>query len=149
MAQQYSRRQMGRFLSTGLILAPLGACVAPVRVPREFAVPADVLFSTGSATLRPEAQAALSDIVGQIRAVYAFPAVRVIGHTDNVGSDATNDALSIRRAETVRVWLITNGSIPEGVVSAEGRGKREPLVSNDTPAGRAQNRRVQLIATPS
>ena len=150
MTEQYSRRHIGRFLATGLLLAPVAACVPVMPAPpREFAVPADVLFSIGSASLRPEAQAALSDIVGQIRAVYANPTVRVIGHTDNIGSDAANDALSLRRAESVRSWLIVNGGLAPGVLSAEGRGKSEPIASNDTAAGRAQNRRVQLIATPT
>ena len=99
--------------------------------------------------MRPQAQSALTDIMGQIRAVYPTPAIRVIGHTDNVGSDAANDALSLRRAEVVRSWIITNAGIPPAVVSAEGHGKSEPEVPNDTPAGRAQNRRVQLIASPA
>ena len=147
--EQQSRRQIGRFLATALLLVPLGACVATAQPPRPFAVPADVLFSTGSASLRPEAQAALTDIVGQIRAVYANPAIRVIGHTDSVGSDAANDVLSQRRAEAVRSWLVANAGLAPTVVSAEGHGKNEPEASNDTPAGRAQNRRVQLIATPA
>lgn len=148
---QFGRRQTGRFLAAALLSTSLAACVAtpPPAAPRPFEVPSDVLFSTGSATLRPQAQAALTDIVGQIRAVFPNPAIRVIGHTDNVGSDATNDALSLRRAEAVRSWLITNGGLAPAVVSAEGHGKNEPLVPNDTAAGRAQNRRVQLIATPA
>ena len=149
MLEQLGRRRVGQFLATALFLAPLGACVGVPQAPRPFAVPADVLFTTGSAALRPQAQAALTDIMGQIRAVYPTPAIRVIGHTDNVGSDAANDALSLRRAEVVRSWIIANAGIPAAVVSAEGHGKTEPEVSNDTPAGRAQNRRVQLIASPA
>ena len=76
----------------------------------------------------------------------------MIGHTDSIGSDAVNDALSLRRAEAVKAWLAGAG-IPPSVVSAEGRGKHEPLAPNtfpdgrDNPEGRAQNRRVQLIAS--
>lgn len=148
MLEQLGRRQVGRFLATAFLLAPLGACVGTVGA-RPFAVPADVLFTTGSASLRPQAQAALNDIMGQIRAVYPTPAIRVIGHTDNVGSDTTNNALSLRRAEVVRSWLIANAGIPPAVISAEGHGESEPIASNATPAGRLENRRVQLIATPA
>lgn len=159
---RHGRRQVGRFLATALLLAPLGACVGTaypgqsVAQPdtRQYALPADVLFPFNSAVLRPEAQAALADTLGQIRAVYPYPAIRVIGHTDSIGSDAVNDELSLRRAEAVKAWLIGAG-IPPTVVYAEGRGKREPVAPNtfpdgrDNPAGRAQNRRVQLIASPA
>ena len=115
----------------------------------------DVLFGFGSATLRPEAAAALNDILNQIRSVYPYPAIQVVGHTDSIGSDTANDALSLRRAESVRVWLIRTGGIPDAAITAEGRGKREPIAPNtlpsgaDNPQGRAQNRRVELIARPA
>ena len=157
------RWQTGRLLAAALLLTPLGACVGtayPVAQPvpqgnfRQYALPADVLFPFNSAVLRPEAQAALAETLGQIRAVYPYPAIRVVGHTDSIGSDAVNDELSMRRAEAVKAWLI-GAAIPPSVVFAEGRGKREPVAPNtqpngaDNPAGRAQNRRVQLIATPA
>ena len=75
--------------------------------------------------------------------------------TDGKGTDAYNDALSLRRAESVRVWLIRTGGIPDAAITAEGRGKREPIAPNtlpsgaDNPQGRAQNRRVELIARPA
>ena len=163
MMGEHGRRQVGRLLATALVLAPLGACVGtayPVAQPapqadvRQYALPADVLFPFNSAVLRPEATAALSDILGQIRSVYPYPSIRVIGHTDSIGSDAVNDALSLRRAEAVKAWLVGAG-IPPAVVFAEGRGRHEPVAPNtlpdgrDNPAGRAQNRRVQLIASPA
>lgn len=159
------RRNVGRLMAMAALLAPLGACVGaayPVAAPpaapapdtRQYALPADVLFPFGSAVLRPEAQAALSETLGQIRSVYPYPAIRVVGHTDSIGSDPVNDVLSLRRAEAVKAWLAGAG-IPPAVVVAEGRGRREPVAPNtlangaDNPAGRAQNRRVQLIASPA
>ena len=160
---QAASRHIGRVLAAVVLLAPLGACVGtayPVAQPaapvdtRQYALPADVLFPFNSAVLRPEAQAALADTLGQIRSVYPYPAIRVVGHTDSIGSDAVNDALSRQRAEAVKAWLAGAG-IPPAVVTAEGRGRREPVAPNtqpngaDNPAGRAQNRRVQLIASPA
>jgi len=160
---QAATRHIGRRLATALLLAPLAACVGtayPVGQPapqldtRQYALPADVLFPFNSAVLRPEAQAALSETLSQIRSVYPYPAIRVIGYTDSIGTDSVNDILSLRRAEAVKQWLAGAG-IPPGVVTAEGRGKRDPIAPNiqpngaDNPQGRAQNRRVQLIASPA
>lgn len=148
-----------RHLATLLFAAPLGACVGtgfpgqPVGY-RNYSLASDVLFGFGSATLRPEATAALNDILNQIRSVYPYPAIQVVGHTDSIGSDAANYPLSLRRAEAVRAWLIGAG-IPAAAINAEGHGQREPIAPNtlpngaDNPQGRAQNRRVELVARPA
>ena len=163
MAVRQGWRRARRLVALAFLAAPLGACVGtaypvvqqPVQPDvRQYALPSDVLFAFNSAVLRPEATVALSDTLGQIRAVYPYPAIRVIGYTDSIGSDAVNDALSLQRAQAVKAWLAGAG-IPPSVVTAEGRGKREPVAPNtqpngaDNPAGRAQNRRVQLIASPA
>ena len=152
------RRQFGRIIAV-FAAAPVAACVGtaygpvPVIAPRRYALASDVLFDFGSARLRPGAQAALADILGQIRQVYPYPAIRVEGHTDSIGSAAANQALSQRRAEAVREWLMANG-IPPNAISTEGFGETRPVAANrlpngaDYPAGRQQNRRVELIATP-
>jgi outer membrane protein OmpA-like peptidoglycan-associated protein len=67
----------------------------------------------------------------------------VIGHTDSQGSDAYNQALSERRASSVAEYLISQGLAPSKVTS-QGRGESEPIADNETDAGRAQNRRVEL-----
>ncbi|MOA44531.1 Outer membrane porin F precursor [compost metagenome] len=69
--------------------------------------------------------------------------VKVIGHTDSQGSDAYNQALSERRASSVAEYLISQGLAPSKVTS-QGRGESEPIADNETDAGRAQNRRVEL-----
>ncbi|SPO63277.1 Outer membrane protein A (fragment) [Pseudomonas inefficax] len=69
--------------------------------------------------------------------------VSVIGHTDNVGSDSYNQALSERRASSVAVYLIGQGLEP-GKVTSQGRGESEPLADNESEEGRARNRRVEL-----
>ena len=152
------RRQWGRMAALGVLAAPLAACVGTAYAPpiglRRYELSSDVLFAFGSATLRPEASAALNDILMSIRSTYPYPAIRVEGHTDSIGSDAANDVLSLRRADSVRQWLMANG-IPPAVITTEGLGKRRPVAPNtlpngaDSPDGRARNRRVELIATPA
>lgn len=155
------RRRFVRIASSLLAAAPLAACVGqaytPVPFPvdyRRYEIASDVLFDFGSATLRPAAYGALRDILGQIRSVYPYPAIRVIGHTDSIGSDAANDLLSARRAESVRRWLIETG-IPDQYITVEGQGKRTPVAPNtlpngaDNPDGRQRNRRVELLASPA
>ncbi len=156
------RRAFGRAAASALLLAPLAACVGqayppPVPLPlgfRRYEIASDVLFDFGSATLRPGAYEALRESLHQIRLVFPYPAIRVIGHTDSIGTDAANDDLSIRRAESVRRWLIETG-IPDRYISVEGAGKRQPIAPNnfpngaDDPEGRRRNRRVELLASPA
>jgi len=72
-----------------------------------------------------------------------LPAVIAIGHTDSIGTEQYNQRLSERRADSVRAWLIAHG-IPADKITAEGRGESDPVASNETADGRAQNRRVEL-----
>ena len=69
--------------------------------------------------------------------------IRIIGHTDNVGSDAANQRLSEGRAAAVRADLIERGIAPERL-QAEGRGESQPVDTNDTEEGRQNNRRVEI-----
>lgn len=71
--------------------------------------------------------------------------VQIVGYTDDIGSAEYNLALSLRRAESVRDYIVTRG-IHDARLSVAGRGKTEPLVSNTTPEGRAVNRRVEFVA---
>ncbi len=103
----------------------------------------DVLFDTGQATLLPGALRATTALVQFLRD-YPERNVLIEGHTDNVGSDATNLVLSERRANAVRDALITQG-IATHRIRTTGLGERYPVSSNDTPAGRQQNRRVEII----
>jgi len=103
----------------------------------------DVLFDTGQATLKPGADLSLDRLAAYLR---AHPQTRILieGHTDSRGSDAYNDALSERRAQAVATALISRGVV-EDAVRAIGRGKAYPVASNDTEAGRQQNRRVEIV----
>lgn len=103
----------------------------------------DVLFDTGKATLKPGAD---RDIDRLAQALKDNPNMRVKieGYTDSVGSAAYNQGLSERRSEAVAEALHSRG-VPDGQVEAQGFGKDYPVASNGTPAGRQQNRRVEIV----
>jgi outer membrane protein OmpA-like peptidoglycan-associated protein len=105
----------------------------------------DVLFDTGKYTLRQEAREKLARIAG---IVLNYPELKLEseGHTDNVGGEEFNQKLSEQRAESVRDYLISQG-IPESSISSSGKGFHLPVASNDIPAGRQKNRRVELIVS--
>lgn len=102
----------------------------------------NVLFAFDSAELTSEAHGVLTEVAGRLTGA-SLISVRVVGHTDSVGADAYNQGLSERRAHSVADYLIAQG-VPAGKVSTEGRGESQPVADNDSDAGRAQNRRVEL-----
>ncbi|HWZ54557.1 MAG TPA: OmpA family protein [Verrucomicrobiae bacterium] len=103
----------------------------------------DVLFDTGSVTLKPGAREKLAKVSG---IVLAHPGLtlQVEGHTDSVGGDELNQRLSEQRAGSVREFLIGQG-LNDSAITAEGFGKTEPVATNDTPEGRQRNRRVEIV----
>lgn len=109
-------------------------------------MPADVTFATNQSNVEPRFDATLSDVAGVLRQ-YDQSIVDVVGHTDSSGGDAINQPLSERRAVSVADALIRNGVQRERLYVA-GVSSRNPVASNDTPAGRAQNRRVEIVIRP-
>lgn len=107
----------------------------------------DVLFKSGSFELLAGARERLAKVSG---IVLAHPGLHlaVEGHTDSVGSDQYNQQLSEKRAEAVRDYLVQQGISADDIV-ATGLGKSSPVASNDTPEGRQQNRRVELVLSGS
>lgn len=106
-------------------------------------IPSDISFASGRSDIRPNFRQILDDFA---RGLQGNPGARVtiIGHTDNVGSDAVNDPLSVNRAASVRHYLTSRG-VPAAHISIDGRGEREPIASNATAEGRARNRRVEIF----
>jgi len=102
-----------------------------------------IFFDTGKTTLKPGAKSTLRKIADQLKNGEDIR-VNVEGHTDGVGTEEKNLALSQRRAEAVRDFLVSVG-VPDDRVMAVGKGEREPIATNKTAAGRQQNRRVELV----
>ena len=106
-------------------------------------IPSDVSFDTGRADIRPNLRPILDQFASGLSS-QPNTEVRIIGHTDSTGSDELNDRLSLQRAQSTRDYLAARGVDPRQMVIA-GRGKHEPIADNNTAAGRAQNRRVEIF----
>lgn len=102
----------------------------------------DVLFDFDRATLRPEAETLLAPVLAMLQAD-PNALIDIEGHTDWMGSDAYNARLSQRRAQAVVDWLVARGIARERL-NAVGKGESEPVVSNQSAAGRQLNRRVEV-----
>lgn len=100
-------------------------------------------FVEGKDEFTDESKQVVDNVFSEI-ARHPVPDVLVVGHTDAVGSDQSNDALSRQRAETVRAALIQRGIAPENIVTV-GRGKREPVVLTAEGVAEPRNRRVDII----
>ena len=103
-----------------------------------------LLFRTDEATLLPVAQQRLDQVATALRTLAGGQTLVIEGHTDSVGTSDYNRRLSGARAEAVRAYLVSRGVPPEQVV-AVAKGEDEPVAPNDTPEGRANNRRVEIV----
>ncbi|MHC8292311.1 OmpA family protein [Pseudomonas sp. LB3P58] len=102
----------------------------------------DVLFAFNQSELTPAAQSKLDSLMPKLQSADVV-SIKVIGHTDSVGSDTYNQALSERRASSVAAYLLSQGVAPDKLTS-EGKGQSQPVADNETEEGRAKNRRVEL-----
>lgn len=106
-----------------------------------------ILFATGSANLSEASRTALRSFA---RNLMDNPQtnIRIVGHTDNTGSDRVNDPLSFSRARSVQTFLANQG-VDEARMQYDGKGSYEPIADNTTAAGRRENRRVEVYILPS
>ena len=103
----------------------------------------EVHFATGSATLAGDSQAVLDQTADALKSNSDWK-MRVVGHTDSVGSSAANDQLAQQRASSVMAYLVAHG-VDQGRLSVDAKGDSQPVATNNNDAGRAENRRVELI----
>jgi len=106
-------------------------------------IPGDIAFDSGQAAIRPNFRSALDNFAQSLQQ-NPSSSVTIIGHTDSTGSAAVNEPLSLQRADATRDYLAARG-VASNRFSIDGRGSREPIASNDTEAGRARNRRVEIF----
>jgi outer membrane protein OmpA-like peptidoglycan-associated protein len=102
-----------------------------------------LFFDSGKSVLKTGARNTLTKIADALR-INEETTIAVEGHTDSVGSEASNQALSEKRAAAVRDYLVSHG-VPAERITMTGLGEGAPVATNDTPAGRQQNRRVELV----
>lgn len=112
----------------------------------QITLPQDLLFSTGSAHLRSDLQSDLRAVANNL-VDYPNSQVIITGHTDNVGSATSNQTLSQQRAQAV-ANVLGNSGVANTRLRIVGRGESQPVASNATPSGQAQNRRVEIIVRP-
>lgn len=103
-----------------------------------------LLFASGKSALMPTARRRLGDVAEALMKNDPHAKLIVEGHTDSTGSAKLNDALSLKRAESVRSYLVSRG-IPRDQIEAQGYGFSRPIADNSTPDGRANNRRVEIV----
>ena len=121
---------------------PKPAPEKPKPVAEKVTFAADVLFDFDKAVIKPEGKSKLDDIASKAKGVN-LEVVIAIGHADSIGSDAYNQRLSVRRAESVKAYMVSKGIEPNRVYT-EGKGEKQPVANNKTKDGRAKNRRVEI-----
>jgi len=124
--------------------APAAAAPAPAPAPAATKVTyaADAFFDFDKAVLKPEGKAKLDDLASKVGGIN-LEVVIAVGHTDSTGAAKYNQALSVRRAEAVKAYLVSKG-IESNRIYTEGKGLTQPVADNATREGRAKNRRVEV-----
>lgn len=109
-------------------------------------MPSAITFDTGQSVIKPDFRPVLDDISNTL-SQYESTIVNIAGHTDNVGTDSSNQTLSVNRASSVRAYMSSRGVIPQRILTA-GYGESMPIADNSTESGRQENRRVEITLQP-
>jgi OOP family OmpA-OmpF porin len=129
---------------TILRIAPETVCAPAAPVYETATIKAEALFDFDKSDLKPEGKAAVHDLDADIKTKGAQVIdINVVGHTDSIGTEEYNQALSLRRATAVKDYMVSEGIDP-GIIDVSGMGESDPVADNSTKAGRAQNRRVEI-----
>jgi OmpA-OmpF porin, OOP family len=122
--------------------APAPAAPAAGAAATKVTYAADAFFASNSAVLKAAGKAKLDDLVDKVKGIN-LEVIVAVGHTDSKGTDASNQKLSVRRAEAVKAYLVSKG-IEKNRVYTEGKGSKQPVADNKTAEGRAKNNRVEI-----
>jgi OOP family OmpA-OmpF porin len=122
--------------------APPAPPPAPVPVSEKVSYSADTFFDFDKAVLKPAGQASLDDLANKLQGMN-LEVIIAVGHTDSIGTDAYNQKLSVRRADSVKAYLQSKG-IEANRIYTEGKGEKQPVADNKAAEGRAKNRRVEI-----
>ena len=114
----------------------------PVPVSEKITFAADAFFDFDKSVLKSEGQAKIDDVVSKLGSIN-LEVIIAVGHTDSIGTDAYNQALSLRRSEAVKAYFLSKG-VDKNRVYTEGKGEKQPVADNKTGDGRAKNRRVEI-----
>jgi OOP family OmpA-OmpF porin len=114
----------------------------PKPVAEKVTFAADVLFDFDKSVIKPEGKSKLDDLANKVKGIN-LEVVIAVGHADSIGSDEYNQRLSVRRAESVKAYMVSKGLEPNRVYT-EGKGEKQPVASNKTADGRAKNRRTEI-----
>jgi OOP family OmpA-OmpF porin len=121
---------------------PPAPAPAPKPAAQKVTYAADTFFDFDKYVIKPEGKAKLDDLVDKTKGI-ALEVIIAVGHTDSIGTEAYNQALSERRANAVKDYLVSKG-IEKNRVYTEGKGEKQPIASNSTAEGRAKNRRTEI-----
>jgi OOP family OmpA-OmpF porin len=120
--------------------APEAPVVAPTVT--KVTLNADTFFDFDKSTIKPEGRQVLDQVADTVQSI-DLETLIATGHTDSIGAEAYNQKLSERRANAVKAYLVNKG-VPADRIYTEGKGEAQPVASNKTREGRAQNRRVEI-----
>ena len=132
----------GRLNRTTIFIAPADLSTAAAPAAEKVTFATDTFFDFDKAVLRPESQAKLTDLVEKTKGVNV-EVIIAVGHTDSTGPDSHNQKLSVRRADSVKNFLVEKG-VEKNRIYTEGKGSTQPVADNKTREGRAKNRRVEV-----
>jgi len=143
-AEEQRRRDAERLAAEAL--SKLSSIASVKQEPRgvKITLSGSVIFASGESELLPAAKTKLDQVANALKTNDPSSTFEVTGYTDSRGSDEMNRELSERRAQAVRTYLVSQG-VPPDRITAQGHGETNPIASNDTPEGRANNRRVEIL----